>query len=316
VTGVANSRCHCLPAAIGSAAFRWKASRPGRTRIPGPASIRSRPDTSETLGIPLVGGRDFTRSDAASAPKVVIVNEAFVKKFNLGRDAVGKRIGDTGGHRSPDDGDRRVGPEREIQRGQGRDSAGVLPPYRQEERIGTIHFYVRTSLDPRFVPPECPEARCAARSKSAGPNAWGRCRSRFRTTCFLDRLHHRVVYGVSRRWRRCWRLSGFTGVLAYTVGLSGPAKIGLAHGARGPHRARVRGMVMRRCGLMTSSAAPSAWHRPWRFGRLAQSLLFQLQGWESVVLVGAAVAPDPRGTRKRMIPAVRASQVEPMQACG
>ena len=33
----------------------------------------------------------------SAAPKVAIVNEAFAKKFNLGRDAVGKRIGNDGG---------------------------------------------------------------------------------------------------------------------------------------------------------------------------------------------------------------------------
>ena len=55
----------------------------------GPAYFR-------TLGIPLISGREFTRSDAAGTPKVAIVNEAFAKKFNLGRDAVGKHISDSG----------------------------------------------------------------------------------------------------------------------------------------------------------------------------------------------------------------------------
>ena len=45
-----------------------------------------------TMGIPLIAGREFTRADGAGAPKVAIVNEAFVKKFHLGNgpDAVGK----------------------------------------------------------------------------------------------------------------------------------------------------------------------------------------------------------------------------------
>src|SRR4051812_23470129 len=42
-----------------------------------------------TLGIPIIAGRDFTRGDGASAAKVAIVNEAFLKKFNLAPDAVG-----------------------------------------------------------------------------------------------------------------------------------------------------------------------------------------------------------------------------------
>ncbi len=53
---------------------------------------RISPGFFRTLGIPLLSGRDFTRADAVGAPKVVIVNEAFARKFNLGRGAVGKRM--------------------------------------------------------------------------------------------------------------------------------------------------------------------------------------------------------------------------------
>src|SRR5438093_396246 len=52
------------------------------------------PGYFQTLGIPLLAGRDFTRADALGAPKVAIVNEQFAKKFNLGRDAVGKHMGE------------------------------------------------------------------------------------------------------------------------------------------------------------------------------------------------------------------------------
>ncbi len=54
------------------------------------------PGYFRTLGIPLIAGREFTRADAAGAAKVAIVNEAFTRKFGLGRDAVGKRMS-TGG---------------------------------------------------------------------------------------------------------------------------------------------------------------------------------------------------------------------------
>jgi hypothetical protein len=53
-----------------------------------------------TLGVPLLSGREFTVTDAGDAPRVAIVNEAFAKKFNLGRDAVGKRIGSGRGNTS------------------------------------------------------------------------------------------------------------------------------------------------------------------------------------------------------------------------
>src|SRR6185295_9437320 len=56
------------------------------------------PDYFKTLGIRLLAGREFTTADDEGRPKVAIVNEAFAKKFNLGRDAVGKQMAtsDTG----------------------------------------------------------------------------------------------------------------------------------------------------------------------------------------------------------------------------
>ncbi|HTE47513.1 MAG TPA: FtsX-like permease family protein, partial [Gemmatimonadaceae bacterium] len=48
------------------------------------------PGYFRTLGEPVLSGREFTAADVAGAPLVALVNEAFAKKFNLGRDAVGK----------------------------------------------------------------------------------------------------------------------------------------------------------------------------------------------------------------------------------
>ena len=44
------------------------------------------------MGIPLLQGRDFGERDDAKAPKVVVVNEAFARKYFPGQDAIGKRI--------------------------------------------------------------------------------------------------------------------------------------------------------------------------------------------------------------------------------
>jgi predicted permease len=50
----------------------------------------------ETMGIPLLAGRDFTERDSKDATRVAIVNETFAKRFwpgtNPVRDAVGKRF--------------------------------------------------------------------------------------------------------------------------------------------------------------------------------------------------------------------------------
>ena len=51
-----------------------------------------------TLGIPLIAGREFAVADNTDAEEVVIVNEAFARKFGLDpRETVGKFIGTGGG---------------------------------------------------------------------------------------------------------------------------------------------------------------------------------------------------------------------------
>ena len=46
----------------------------------------------ETMGIPLLAGRTFVRTDDAAAPRVVIVNDTFARRAWPGADPIGKRI--------------------------------------------------------------------------------------------------------------------------------------------------------------------------------------------------------------------------------
>jgi predicted permease len=55
------------------------------------------PGYFETLRIPLLEGRDFTRMDAKAEPTVAIVNRKFAEHFFKGRSAIGKRLGSGGG---------------------------------------------------------------------------------------------------------------------------------------------------------------------------------------------------------------------------
>lgn len=50
------------------------------------------PGYHETMGIPIVRGRGFTKEDRKGAPGVVIINEEMSRRFFAGEDPVGKRL--------------------------------------------------------------------------------------------------------------------------------------------------------------------------------------------------------------------------------
>ena len=54
------------------------------------------PEFFKTMRVPVLAGRDFTTADDAGAPKVVVINETFAKRFWPAGDALGHLI-DTGG---------------------------------------------------------------------------------------------------------------------------------------------------------------------------------------------------------------------------
>ncbi len=46
----------------------------------------------ETMGMPILRGRDFEASDRAQSPRVLVINETLAQRFWPGEDAVGKRV--------------------------------------------------------------------------------------------------------------------------------------------------------------------------------------------------------------------------------
>ena len=69
-------------------------SRPSNDKNPSPDEEKRQisPDYFRALETPLIKGRFFTDADNADAPPVIIVNQAFAKKFWPNEDALGKRI--------------------------------------------------------------------------------------------------------------------------------------------------------------------------------------------------------------------------------
>jgi putative ABC transport system permease protein len=65
----------------------------GRYKASGDSNVLlGRENFLETMGIPLLAGRTFTRQDDERAPKVVVINQAFAKKFFPNENPLGKRF--------------------------------------------------------------------------------------------------------------------------------------------------------------------------------------------------------------------------------
>ncbi|MPY91230.1 MAG: FtsX-like permease family protein [Luteitalea sp.] len=105
---------------------------------------------------------------------------------------------------------------------------------------------------------------------------------------------------------------GLYGVLAYTVAQR-TREIGLRM-ALGAAPGRVRGMVLGQVAVMTAVGGVMGLAGAVALGRAAQTLLFELEGHDPMVLTVAAVALTLVALGAGGIPAHRASRVDPMRA--
>jgi len=105
---------------------------------------------------------------------------------------------------------------------------------------------------------------------------------------------------------------GLYGVLAYNVAKR-TREIGLRM-ALGAGAGRIRGMVMRQVTRMTLVGGTVGLILAIALGRVAQSLLFELQNTDPLVLIGAVSALTLVALGAGAIPAWRASRIEPMRA--
>ena len=263
-----------------------------------------------TLGIPLLAGRDFTRADALTAPPVAIVNEAFVKKFNLGRDAVGKRMSNKGSN-SP----LTMEIVGVVKNAKYSDVKREIPPlffipYRQDDTVGAINFYVRTAGEPGPFVANIPKV--ITRLDANLPVVDLRTLpQQVRENVFLDRFIS-VLSASFAGLATILAAVGLYGVLAYTVSQR-TREIGLRM-ALGAAPSRVRWMVLRQVGVMVAAGGAIGLAVAVGVGWVAQSLLFELQGSDPLVLIAAAVSLSMVAFAAGFIPAHRASQVDPMSA--
>ncbi len=260
------------------------------------------------LGIPILAGRDFKPSDDAGAPLVAIVNETFAKKFGLGRNAVGK-------HMSVGNDSLNIEIVGLVKDSKYSDVKKTIPPvfvtpYRQQGRLGSLTFYIRSTLpaDQVFrgirdvmkgLDPTMPVEDLKTLPQQVRENV------------YLDRIIS-LLSAAFAALATLLAAIGLYGVLAYSIAQR-TREIGVRM-ALGADGRRVQLMVLRQVALLTLIGGVIGVTGAYGLGKAAASLLFQMTGSDPLVFAisGAALVVVALGAG--LLPAIKASRVDPMAA--
>jgi predicted permease len=267
-------------------------------------------DYFRTLGIPLVAGREFTRADVTGRQSVAIVNETFVRKFNLGSRALGARMARGAGTNKTLD-IVIVGIVRDASYSRVKDQtpAQMFQPYRQIE-TGVLSFYARTSVDSRPLLAAAPDLvrRLDAtlpveRLRTMDDQIWDNTtQDRLLTTLSSSFAGlATVLAGI-----------GLYGMLAYIV-RSRERELGvrMACGATGGD---IRRLVFGHLGRITLIGAVIGVGAAIALGRLGKAFLFRLEGFNLPIIAAASFAVIGVAVLAGVLPARRAASVNPVDA--
>ena len=268
------------------------------------------PDFFHVLDVPLLLGRDFTDADSATAPRVVIVNQTFASKYIKDSNPVGHRLTLFGQLKDPPytiigvASDSRYTGVRENPR------PTAYIPYTQVPGISTMQVELRTRGNPNAV---LPDARRIV--KEFGPDLPlmqpMTQQEQFAMTISEERLFARlsVFFGLLAALLVA---TGLYGSMAYRVSRR-TAEIGVRM-ALGAQRGQVLWMVLREsllvCAIGTAVGLPAAI----ACSRLLRSMLFNLSPGDPLTFVLALAGIGAVTLAATLLPARRASRVDPMVA--
>jgi putative ABC transport system permease protein len=262
----------------------------------------------DALSMRMLAGRGIAATDLAGGPKVALVNQAFVDRFRLAR-PVGTRM--AFGDREELDieivgvvSNSKYADVREP------DQAQAFLPWRQQAGLGSLNFYVSTSLEPDALLPQI-----RALVHRLDPNL--PVESLTTLPRQIDELlvTDRFVGSLATAFAVLSTLLaalGLYGVLSYTLAQR-MREIGLRL-ALGAAPARLRRMVFGQVGRLTLVGGVLGLAAAIALGRLGQSLLFGLEGHDPVALGGAALLLGAVAFATGWWPARRAERIDPAVA--
>lgn len=261
-----------------------------------------------TVGIPVLAGREFTRSDVLGAPKVAVVNQAFATKFRLGANPVGRRM-DMGNDSLDTE---IVGLVQDAKYSEVKQEIPPLVylPYAQDRRIGELSYYVKVAGDPAGMLPVIGRV-VQGLDETLPVEELRTMPEQVRDNIFLDRFM--TIFALTfALLATLLAAMGLYGVLAYTVAQR-TREFGVRM-ALGAAPAEVRALVLRQVGKMTLVGGAFGLAGAYGIGRVAESLLYELDGTDPAVLLAAAILLALVALLAGWAPAHRASRLDPVRA--
>jgi predicted permease len=267
------------------------------------------PGFFNTLGIPLVAGRDFGTADVKGAAEVAIVNETFARYFFGDKSPIGHRFGL---RRAKELDIEIVGVVRDGKAASLREEQKrfVYRPYTQIADLDDMTFYVRSNVDAGALAPRL-RALVQRVDATLPVTELKTMRAQIDDSLFVDR----VVAALSAAFGLLATLLaavGLYGVMSYAVACR-TREIGIRM-ALGAARRAVLLMVLQEVALLSVIGVAVGLPSGYGLGRIVETQLFGLTARDPLTYAVATSTLLLAAFLAGFIPARRATKVDPMVA--
>ena len=269
------------------------------------------PDYFATMGIPLLGGREFTVADTADSPKVAIINETMARRYFANRNPIGIHFAFGSGDRTRPDIEI-VGVVKDSKHAAVREEKRPFAylPYAQEKNLGNITFYARTDQDVSAIAPSL-RREVERRDNNLPIYDLKTLRRQADESLFADRFltFLSICFGSLAA---ALAAVGLYGVMAYTV-TRRIREIGIRI-ALGATRGSVALLILREVALLALVGLLAGAPLAFALGRAAESLLFGVKAGDPPVFAAACLLLALVALLGGYLPARRAAKVDPIVA--
>lgn len=267
------------------------------------------PGLVDALGIPMLRGRFFTEDDSASAPLVVVVNQAFVNKYLPGQDPIGHTFGKANA--------RIVGVIGDVKQSKVTDNtkpemyiclAQVKPgtPF-----YGIAIAFIQVAIR-GAVPADSLRAQFDKILHEVAPDA---------TTTNVKTIHEAVEDSFGSQTLIAHLLESFAGLalLIASVGLYGLLSFAVAQRTReigvrialGAPQANILALILRRALLLVGAGLAIGGVLAWFAVTVARSYIFGVQAHDALTFTAVVVVLAVASFVAAWLPARRAASIDP-----